>query len=189
MSMLEYGEHRQQHWLQTRSCCCLAFALVIIGTVFFVGLGAVYLPYLEAYDKHTDAHNKAQTYLDSVCNNPQVMGQLGTVGKEDCAAYERTMKINIEKAASREVLKMWNLCPEGECFVMSFSLVTMITTFLPLVLLALGGLVLLLVAWVAYQCFGIYRRNEELPIRMASAFVAASHLASKTAAFGKSHTE
>jgi hypothetical protein len=185
--LIAYGDLAAAHRQKSRTCCCVLVALVVLGTVFFIGLGAVYLPYLEALDARHERYNAAEAYVRVVCGNAETLANLGPVGERDCVRYRDTLRIDPERAASRDVLKMWNLCPEGECLIMSFSLVTLVTTLLPTFLLACAGTVALVLAWLVYMCYTLYRRNDELPVRMAHQFAAAMMSRTPYTPYDKTH--
>lgn len=149
---------------------CQLMTLVLVGgLIFFLLLGTIYMPFVEAVQKRTESKEQAEIYTAKVCNNTEILSSLGRIGQRDCAEYARILKMDVEKEASLDVLRKLNLCKDGECLIMSFSLVTFVTTFLPMVLITFVVLLIVLIGRILYNGYVAMQANDELPMKYASA--------------------
>lgn len=162
-----YQQQNQQgrgDWLQCKAVSKIACILVISLVVFFSLLGALYIPYKEAVDSRREAYNQAYTYVHSdVCTSQRILSQLGRVGQADCAKWAKTLELDIYREASHDVLNKLNLCKHGECVVLSFNLITFVSTFLPMLLAVFLILILFSVSCVIYSTYQSAVRNEAIP--------------------------
>lgn len=167
-----YGHRTQVHWIRCRVFCKLAIVVVVSLFVFFSLLGAVYLPYLDAVQARSESYLQAERYINSaVCKDPAILASLGRFGQEDCARYARTLTLDIQAEASRDVLRKYNLCKDGDCVVLSFNLITLMTTFLPMFLVTCAALFLALVGCIVYGAYTSAETNNELPLAFANALL------------------
>ena len=166
-----YGHHRTESWVQCRAVVYMTLVLFVLALAFFSFLGALYIPFWDAKEARIEARRHAETYLASDVCTPRILAQLGRHGEADCAMHKKTLELDIDSAASKDVLMRYNLCKDGECIFLSFNLVTFMTQFMPL---ALGVLVLLfgifgccMIKWA----LSAMRGNAELPYTVAAAIV------------------
>ena len=170
--MNEYG-HRQHSWVKCRVISQLAAAFLMLGFVFMYGLVHVYLPYIDAIKVRTEARDHAHKYIEKVCNNPALLRDLGRHGMEDCARFEKTMQLDINREASIDVLRQFNFCEKGSCMVLSFNAITLLTSFLPIFLLTFFALLFLIVGCIVYKGYQALQHNNELPLTQ---FMAAAQM-------------
>jgi hypothetical protein len=167
-----YGHRKQAHWIQCKVFCKLAVVIVVGLFAFFSLLGAVYLPYLDAVQMRTESYLQAEQYVKSpVCSDPKILQTLGRFGQEDCARFARTLTLDIPSEASRDVLRKYNLCKDGDCIILSFNLVTLLTTFLPLCLVTCAAFFLLIVGYILYGAYMSAQANNELPVMLTNLMV------------------
>lgn len=159
-----YGHQKQRQWVKCRAVCQL-ITLFAVGAMLVLSLyGGIYMPYLDAVERRTESYLHAKSFVESeVCTNQKIRQQLGRHGDADCARFQKIVESNIYKEASMDVLHKYDLCKDGNCIVLSFNLVTFVTTLLPLVLFIATLLLVLGVIYIIYSAFNSWQTSDELP--------------------------
>lgn len=164
-----YGNHQRDQWVKCRAVSQIACLALFGGFVFFSLLGGIYLPYRDAIAAYTEDVRRSESYIAGVCRQEAVLANLGRWGMEDCAKHARNLEMDIPRAASEAVLKRYNFCPDGNCVVLSFNLVTFVTTFLPGFLICLVLLLVLITGYIITRAYGSVQNNYELPMLVGMA--------------------
>lgn len=163
--MQSYGNRKQNHWAK---CSLIVRATVLIAMaafVFFLVYGIIFMPFINAYEKHAKSVEEARTLVRSkTCIDPEVKADLGDYGIKICAQAELLVSKDIMKAAVLDVLNSINFCKEGECIIMSFNIVTftIIAVGVTLVGSVLCGL--LFAAWILHSLYQMWQSDYEIPL-------------------------
>lgn len=181
---MNYG-HEHQSWMRCRVVTQLVVVLLIGLFVFTYALSNIYLPYLDAKKLRTESVEHARQHIAVVCTNPATMKQLGRHGLADCAEYEKTVLIDVDYEASIDVLRRFNFCDGGNCMVLSFNAITLLTVFLPWTLVAFVVLLLVTVGCIGYKGYYALQRNYEMPMSQMLAVAELMSQQHRHAAIGK----
>ena len=159
-----YGQRQSRHWSKCGAVCRMLVLLGVAFFIFFYVYGVVFMPFLNARDKHIASVKEAETYLKSqVCTNREVQAELGQYGLQKCGASHEIAAKDVNREAINDVLRSLNLCKDGECVVMSFNIVTFTIVSVAIILVGTGLGVTLALGWVLYKLWEMWQSDYELP--------------------------
>lgn len=159
-----YGARRDHHWSKCALFCRLGLLVLALGFVFFYLYGVVFVPFMDARDKHVKSVREANVYLNSrVCTDKDVQGELGEFGLLKCGQSHEIANKDVNKAAVNDVMRSLNLCKDGECVVMSFNIVTFSIVAVVAALVITVLTIVLAVCWFVYSMYQLMQSSFEIP--------------------------